>query len=336
MILADKIIQLRKKAGWSQEELAEQLQVSRQSVSKWEGAQSIPDLERILQMSCLFGVTTDYLLKDEIEEQEAVVGTEKSVLRRITLEEASEYLALRKKAAPRIAFATFLCVISPVCLLFLAALSEESARLSENAAGGIGLIVLLALVAAAVAIFLSCGSGTEEYAFLEKEAFETEYGVSGMVKERKNAWKERYVRLNIAGTVLCILGVVPLFVYAVAEGNDLAGVSAFCVTILIEGIGCVAFVYGGVCQAAMDKLLEEGDYTRKNKARQGLKGGISLLYWLVVTAVFLYYTYGPRGNGQPQYSWLVWAIGGVLYGGLMALVEMIERMIESRRDSDSH
>ena len=51
MILADKIIQLRKKAGWSQEELAEQLQVSRQSVSKWESAQSVPDLERILQMS---------------------------------------------------------------------------------------------------------------------------------------------------------------------------------------------------------------------------------------------------------------------------------------------
>ena len=66
MILADKIIALRKKAGWSQEELAQQLNVSRQSVSKWEGAQSVPDLERILQMSRLFGVSTDYLLKDEL------------------------------------------------------------------------------------------------------------------------------------------------------------------------------------------------------------------------------------------------------------------------------
>ena len=64
MILADKIIQLRKKAGWSQEELAEQLGVTRQSVSKWEGAQSVPDLEKVLQLSSLFHVTTDYLLKD--------------------------------------------------------------------------------------------------------------------------------------------------------------------------------------------------------------------------------------------------------------------------------
>ena len=51
MILADKIIALRKKAGWSQEELAEQLGVSRQAVSKWVGAQSVPDMERFLLMS---------------------------------------------------------------------------------------------------------------------------------------------------------------------------------------------------------------------------------------------------------------------------------------------
>ena len=67
MILADKIINERKKNGWSQEELAEKLNVSRQAVSKWEGAQSIPDLQRIVAMAELFGVSTDYLLKDEIE-----------------------------------------------------------------------------------------------------------------------------------------------------------------------------------------------------------------------------------------------------------------------------
>ena len=66
MILADKIIEERKKNGWSQEELANKLGVSRQAVSKWESAGAIPDLKRILQMSELFGVTTDYLLKDRI------------------------------------------------------------------------------------------------------------------------------------------------------------------------------------------------------------------------------------------------------------------------------
>lgn len=48
MLLADKIVTLRKRAGWSQEELAAQLGVSRQSVSKWEGAQSVPDMQKVV------------------------------------------------------------------------------------------------------------------------------------------------------------------------------------------------------------------------------------------------------------------------------------------------
>ena len=67
MILADKIINERKKNGWSQEELADMLNVSRQSVSKWEGAQSVSDLQKILKMAEIFSVSTDYLLKDELE-----------------------------------------------------------------------------------------------------------------------------------------------------------------------------------------------------------------------------------------------------------------------------
>ena len=89
MILADKIMQLRKKAGWSQEELAEQLGVTRQSVSKWEGAQSLPDLEKILQMSRLFGVSTDFLLKDELEAETPDPAPDTPALRRVPLAEAS-------------------------------------------------------------------------------------------------------------------------------------------------------------------------------------------------------------------------------------------------------
>lgn len=72
MILADKIIELRKKNGWSQEELADKLGVSRQAVSKWEGAQAVPDMNRVLKLSEIFGVSTDFLLKDELELSTAV------------------------------------------------------------------------------------------------------------------------------------------------------------------------------------------------------------------------------------------------------------------------
>lgn len=67
MKLSDKIIQLRKANGWSQEDLAERLNVSRQAISRWEGETAQPDAANILQLSKLFGVTTDYLLNDEYE-----------------------------------------------------------------------------------------------------------------------------------------------------------------------------------------------------------------------------------------------------------------------------
>ena len=149
MIFADKLITLRKKAGWSQEELAEKLNVTRQSVSKWEGAQSVPDIDKILQLSRLFGVTTDYLLKDDAAEPE-YTEDDTSPLPRVTLAQANDYLAKARANAPKLALAAALCVVSPIPLLALGALSEAGLfGIWEDLAGGIGLIALLAIIAAA-------------------------------------------------------------------------------------------------------------------------------------------------------------------------------------------
>ena len=331
MILADKIMTLRKKAGWSQEELAARLNISRQSVSKWEGAQSIPDMDKVVQMSRLFGVTTDFLLKDELEIEEHTQSEpmDEPPLRRVTMEEASAYLALRRAAAPKMALATFLCIISPVALLMLAAMSEVSRfGISENAASGIGLCGLLVLVAIGVALFLTCSAKVRDFAFLEEEPFETEYGVSGMVKERMQDFAGTYSWLNITGTVLCILSAVPLFVSMCMETADVVYVAAVCLLLIIAGIGCVAFTYGGTIHASMERLLEEGDYTRQQKSRRGVKGAISTIYWLLVTAIFMWYTFGPNGNGQARYSWFIWAIAGVMYAAVMMVVNMIQRSRE--------
>ena len=125
MILADKIIELRKKNGLSQEELAEKLNVSRQSISKWEGAQSIPDMNKILKLSDLFSVSTDYLLKDEIEEMETQVPIEDhdSSVREasVSMEEANAYLAYKSRIATPMAFAVLLFIVSAAPLIALQA-----------------------------------------------------------------------------------------------------------------------------------------------------------------------------------------------------------------------
>ena len=322
MILADKIVTLRKRAGWSQEELAAQLGVSRQSVSKWEGAQSVPDMQKVVQMSRLFGVTTDYLLKEELGEPEPAPAESDAPLRCVTMEQAADYLAQRQAAAPKLALATLLCVLSPVALLLLAALSDRpGAALSENAAAGIGLCVLLVLVAAAVAVFITCAAQVKAYAFLETEPFETAYGVTGMVRERRAAAAPEHTRGKVAGTVLCILSAVPLFIAVCLDGPDLLYVGAVCLLLVLAGVGSALFVYGGVYQAAMDRLLEEGDYVRPRKRQNGVVGAISSIYWLTVTAAYLLWTFGPWWDAQPQDTW----IAGVLYGAVMALVRGIRK-----------
>ena len=67
MNISQKILLQRKKKGISQEDLANALNVSRQAVSKWESSQSVPDMDKIVALSSYFNITTDYLLKDEIE-----------------------------------------------------------------------------------------------------------------------------------------------------------------------------------------------------------------------------------------------------------------------------
>ena len=163
------------------------------------------------------------------------------------------------------------------------------------------------------------------YAFLESEPFETAYGVTGMVRERRAAAAPEHTRGKVAGTVLCILSAVPLFIAVCLDGSDLLYVGAVCLLLVLAGVGSALFVYGGVYQAAMDRLLEEGDYVRPRKRQNGVVGAISSIYWLTVTAAYLLWTFGPWWDAQPQNTWILWAAAGVLYGAVMALVRLLRK-----------
>ena len=206
MILADKIIELRKKAGLSQEELAEKMGVSRQSVSKWEGALSIPDLDKILLMSEIFGVTTDYLLKDELGDIPAPKEeVSESTFRKVSMEEANDFIKVKDETAPMVALGTVLCILSPVIMFFLLAMQiTGKIGITENGAGGIGIIVLVLLVVPAVALFVMSGMKTSRFEYIEKEPIELAYGVAGMVKERQNALRDKHIRDCVIGICLCV------------------------------------------------------------------------------------------------------------------------------------
>ena len=238
MTFSDKLIALRKKAGWSQEELAERLNVSRQSVSKWESAQSMPDIDKILQLSSLFSVTTDCLLKDTQDDTQPAAAQTPSPLPRVTLTQAEDYLTKAQANAPQMALATALCIVSPIPLLALGTVSELGLLgLDDNLAGGLGMIALLVLVAVAVVLFMQCGAAVREYEFLEKEPIETEHGVTALVRERRAAFAPEYDRANRIGAALCILAAVPLFA-AVMVGVSAVGAGRLrCVRLCPGGHG---------------------------------------------------------------------------------------------------
>lgn len=325
MILADKIILERKKNGWSQEELADKLGVTRQAVSKWEGAQTTPDLQRILEMSKLFGVTVDYLIKDEMDSEEYApsIETDNPAIRRVSMEEADAFLNAKKQTAPFIGLGISLCIISPICLFLLVTCAElRMLSLSEDAAGGIGMIVLLGIVATACAIFIHCGMKTKPYAFLEKEVIETEYGVTGMVKERRRQYESTYTRYNIVGVILCIMGVMFLFAGTIFENHAFIEVLFLCLLLAIVAVGVNFFVIAGIQQASFEKLLQEGDYSIKKKTSTSIIAAVSAIYWLVVTAIFLVLCFNGRHWNT---CGLIWPIAGVLFPAVLTLVKLFEK-----------
>ena len=323
MILADTSMDIRNKNGWSQEELAEKLGVSRQSVSKWEGAQSIPDMNKILQLSELFGVSTDYLLKDSMEAPEIVPAQDEEGegATFVSMEEANAFLDYKQDSAPKIALGVLLCILSPITLILLGG-AQESGRivLTEMQAAMIGLIVLLLMVAGAVLLFVLTGMKGSKYEYLEKNALDTAYGVSGMVRERMGREEADHTRRIAVGVVLCVLASIPLFALLLWRGDDdwygCLGVSAI---LVLAAVGVHILVKASIPWGGYQMLLEQGDYTRSAKRSNRKYSGI---YWGIVTAGYLAASFITNRWDR---TWIVWPVAGVLYGVLAEVVKLRDK-----------
>ena len=327
MILADKIIENRKKNGWSQEELADRLGVSRQSVSKWEGAQAVPDMKKIVQMSEIFGVSTDYLLRDDIEipaapETAPVDNGLEETVRVVDLAEANAFLEYNEKAAHTVSTGVMLCILSPVLLIVLSGLAEAGMiSVNEDVASFGGLIILLVIVAAAVGMFITISLKGKQYEYLESVDIDTAYGVSGMVKERRGSYAETHSRLLVVGIMLCVISAIPLFIMSLVHYSNntdlfpILGVAGLLVTV---AAGVKLIVLTCTRQGGYDKLLEEGDYTRLNK-RVGKFDGI---YWAIVLMIYLGWSFI---SNRWEMTWVVWPIAGVLFAAYREILKAVVR-----------
>ena len=335
MILADKITDLRKKNGWSQEELANQLGVSRQAVSKWESSSSIPDLDKIIRMSNIFEVSTDYLLKDSLEEpnddrempenKTADYRIDEENIQMISMETANVYLNLLQNVSSKIALGVSLCILSPVTLIGLAGLSDEEGGyvISEAAAVGVGMTILLLLVAMAVGVFLMYGRKIEVYDFLEQEPIELAYGVKGLVEKEKHAYEAIHSRNLVLGVVLCILSAVPIMVLAVSGENGMLVILGVDLCLVLVAIGVFLLVSTGIIYGGFQKLLEEGDYTRRKKLENKRNNVIDKIYWCSVTAIYLGWSFITM---EWEKTWIIWPVAGVFYGAVIGIGSVVRKI----------
>ena len=323
MILADKIILLRKKSGWSQEELAEKLNVSRQSISKWEGAQSVPGMDKILQLSEIFGVSTDYLLKDSIELEEYVEQeskSEESNVRYVSMEEANSYLDLTQNIAHKMALGVAMCIMSPAIIITLSNLYLlDQFSFSENQSQAIALTLFFITIASAVVIFISIGMKFKDFEYLKTEPIETEYGVSGMVKSKMKAYKETYSKYNIIGVTLCILSVLPVILSSFADKDLTDGIGVIG-TLFMVAVGVFMLVTVGTIWSSFNVLLQEGEYSVEGKAKSKVVGSIAGIYWLLTTALYLFISFY---YGAWDKSWMIWPVAGVLFGAVAAITNLV-------------
>lgn len=334
MILADKIAELRKKNGWSQEELAGQLGVSRQSVSKWESASSIPDLDKILKMSEIFGVSTDYLLKDSNEPEEvslsqaapdAVSNSDNdSDIRTVSLEEANTFMDIVQDMAAKVAAGVSICILSPILLILLGGLSDQEGGciIPEALVPSAGLTVLLVMVAGAVALFIWYGRKTERFEYLEKEPIELAYGVTGLVEKRKKGYEPSHGISLVIGVGLCILSAVPLFVLGALDENGMLAIYGVVLCLIIVSAGVFFLVRTCMIFGSFQKLLEEGDYSRARKTAEKRNEVISTVYWCVVTAVYLGWSFYTM---EWHRTWIIWPCAAVLFGAVLGINGVIRK-----------
>lgn len=326
MTLAEKITLLRKQKGWSQEELAEKMDISRQSVSKWESGTSVPDLDKIIKISQIFAVSTDYLLKEENEDgADTEFATKEApddeMKRSVSIEEATAFMDLTNRVAGKMAAGCSLCVFSAIPLIVMGGMAEcGKTAMTEDMAGGLGAAILLVLVAIGVVMIVLCGMKLSCYEYLEVERISLQYGVRDLAQKRKEQYEPVHQKRIVSGVAGCILGVVPLLISTAMNAEEM--VFVYCVAFLLFIISCSVylFVKSGMIYDCYNMLLQEGDYTEQKKELKRRTSFFSGAYWCLMVAIYLGISFYYEAWEK---TWIIWPVAGVLYAALINIINAI-------------
>lgn len=242
MNLGEKILKLRKEKGLSQEALAEQLGTTRQAVSKWENNQGYPETEKLLQLSNVFEVSTDFLLKDEKVKTES---DEKGYY--VSREFALGYISNDKKEN--------LCV--GLCFMFWAFSGIPYIMFSGSRTWqllGIAVCVISGIIAMIAGMF------TEQYKYkvLKQEPLIFDYEVLKELSAEYRSIEKKCRLLAVPSLTLFIMGILAI----VFTGNGfIPWTNYHSLVFLGFGFGLFGFVYSAGLMEIYELLIHNEQYS---------------------------------------------------------------------------
>lgn len=272
MGFGERLYQLRKEKGLSQEGLADALDVSRQAVSRWENNQGWPETDKLMQMSNLFGVTVDYLLRDEPMPEGQSEQTERGYY--ASRETVQSYLRQEKKEIKITATAVVLFILCGLPSV----LSNES-----EIVGGIGALVI---VFAAVAMLVSLAFRRDSHKRLKNEplCFDSAYLTELCAEHERLRRPLRW--LVVGGIALLPLGLsVSILVDDLGVGDE----RLYSVTLIMIAVAVWCFIFAGGLSSTYEMLTENEAYIARRRGggwlwyvTMGLAGCVfvvALLVW---------------------------------------------------------
>jgi len=308
MNLADKIMCLRKQHSWSQEELANKLSVSRQSVSKWEGNQATPEMDKIVMLSDIFNVSTDFLLKDDLSNEQENINVTTKQLETINMRssEVDRYFKDYKEFAHKISIGVMLCILGVAGLIFSSAVSEMQSvtESSSNTIMGFGLICLLGLVAIAVYIFIKSTQLIDQYEGLDKQIVSLDQATKVRVKRQMITYRKDFKGSLAASVVIIILAVVPLILSGIMELDSAVIISFASLMLVIIAFSVRKIVNGSIISDSYNAIIDN-----KSKRKNKVEDKIESVYWPIVVAIYLGWSFLTY---DWHITWIIWPIAGVL------------------------
>ena len=295
MAFSDNLQYIRAQAGVTQEQLAEQLNVSRQSVSKWESGASFPEMDTLLRICDLYDVNLDTLLRGSVEDSR--------------VSDIAQYDRFMSRFALRMALSVSAIIAGVALMMFLNAYNPSDS-FSMLAAALFMLIVTVSVV-------VMVASGIQFDNFRRKHPVIQDF----YTEEEKDAFHQKFVWYIAGGVGAILFGVVLLIaVFAfLPEREPYESISGAVFLLLVAG-AVFSFIYGGM-QEDKYKIWK---YNRDNnpdpeaKKRLNMIGAACGAIMLIATAIYV--GLGLTRNAWST-AWWVFAVGGILCGVVSVVLD---------------